>query len=113
MGRVYLPGHQRLVPARKLGDLIARACRARDDRLVVEVAANVIGQRSGGRIAPLLVLLQCFGDDGLDVAAITAVDAAQFRRLRQTNRLNGFMEQIGEGVRHPVREKLVEDDPRA
>jgi hypothetical protein len=67
-------GDEQAMAAGEFPEVIAGAGRARSDRFVVQVAADIGGQICGGGVAAGFVLFEGFGGDGFDVAAIVLAD---------------------------------------
>ncbi len=96
--------------ARELLQPISRGGRAGDDGFVVQEAADVSSQLSGGAVAARLVLLDRLGDDRFDIAAVRAIDRAQRRRLLLAD---GFHRLVNPGtlgrIRQAAGQKLVQN----
>ena len=79
-------GDQRAVASREPAHLIRGARPARHDRLVGEVAPQVVGQSARRGVAVARLLLERLRDDRLQVATQLRRDAPQPRRGAQLNR---------------------------
>ena len=64
--RRHQTGHD-AVPRDRLAEEVRRARRVREDRLVREVALDVLGERVRARVAPVRLFLQRLADDRLEV----------------------------------------------
>jgi hypothetical protein len=85
--------HQSLMAARKLLQLIPRAGWPGDDRLIVQVPADVTGQAGSRGIAAALIFLQRLRRNRLDIAPVDPADTAaqdllpeSYAQLRVTGR---------------------------
>ena len=101
---------ERSMPPCELPQLIAGARRPGRDRLVVQVAADVGGQRRRRSVSPRLVLLERLGGDRLEVAAVSAADRAETRGVLLLNRADRLVHAWAERVRQTPGQQLVQND---
>ena len=83
----------------------------RHDRLIRQIAADIVGHRCRGGVAPGLIFFQRLGDDGLNITAVDTVNRAERRRVFFANRSYDFMERLPGGViRQLPRQQFIGDD---
>ena len=72
-------GDERSMSTRELSQLIEGGDGSSRDRLVIEMASDVLGEVPGGRVAALSIFLESFGDDRFDVAFEPTREASEAR----------------------------------
>jgi hypothetical protein len=97
----------------ELADLIERARRPRDDRLVAQKAADVFRHVRGGSVASRFVLFEGLRDDGFDVVRQPVHHAAQPRGLLFAYDARHFGERLAvQIVGRAIGQQFVGDDAK-